>query len=375
MKIVAWEITKRCFLKCRHCRAGAENTYYENELSLDEAKLIIDSLAEENPLLLIITGGEPLLRADIFDIVNYASSKEIMVVMATCGALITKEVLEKLKKSGVAKLSFSIDGYDADSHDEFRGQKGAFADVVRAANLARGHVMPFQINTTIIKSNFQYIEKLNNLAIELGADLHDIFIMVPTGRADNIRSELLDNIQYDEVLKWIAAEVLTGRRKIRVTCAPHYSRIFKEASVRLGISVKSQNRPPSPCMGGKKFFFISNTGKLYPCGFFPIEGGDLRKAKYSFSIAEKESKLFSELKDQKLYLGKCSVCLYFSSCSGCRARALAINGDYLREEPFCSYVPESYTKSQSNCALLEGSTSSEPQISGRYEECPSTFKI
>lgn len=344
MKIIAWEITKRCLLKCKHCRAGAENISYDNELTLDESKLIIDSLSDELPLLLIITGGEPLLRSDVFDIISYASSKKIMVVMATCGSLITKKNLEKLKNSGVTKLSFSLDGYDAASHDAFRGQKGAFADVVRAANLAGGHAMPFQINTTLMKSNFKYLEKINDFATELGADLHDIFIMIPTGRADNIRSELLDNIQYDEVLKWIATEVLTGRRKIRVTCAPHYSRIFKETSEKLGIAPNLKSRPPSHCMGGKDFFFISNTGQLYPCGFFPIESGDLRKFNYSFTTAEKESKLFSELKNQKLYLGKCAVCSYFSSCSGCRARALAINGDYLREEPFCSYIPRSWTK-------------------------------
>lgn len=341
MKIVAWELTKRCMLKCKHCRAGAENISYENELTLDESKKIIDSLARQLPLLLILTGGEPLLRSDIFEIASYASSKKIVVVMATCGSLVTKEALENLKSCGVTKLSFSIDGFNAESHDEFRGQQGAFKEVVRAANLARGHVMPFQINTTLTKSNYQYIEKINDFSSELGADLHDIFIMIPTGRANNIRSELLDNDQYDDVLKWIATEVLTERRKIRVTCAPHYSRIFKETSEKLGIAPNARSRPPSPCMGGKNFFFISNVGKLYPCGFFPIDGGDLRKAEYNFSIAENESKLFSELKDQKLYLGKCSVCEYFSSCSGCRARALAINGDYLREEPFCSYIPKS----------------------------------
>jgi len=326
-------------LKCKHCRARAENISYDNELSLSEAKLIIDSLSKALPVLLILTGGEPLMRSDIFEIASYASEKKIMVVMATCGSLITKETIEELKSCGVTKLSFSIDGFDADSHDEFRGEKGAFNEVVRATKLAREHAMLFQINTTLIKSNFKYIEKINNLAVEMGADLHDIFIMIPTGRADNIRSELLNNNQYDEVLKWIATEVLTERRKIRVTCAPHYSRIFKETSEKLGIAPNVKSRPPSPCMGGKNFFFISNTGKLYPCGFFPIEGGDLRKSNYSFSIAEKESKLFFALKNQKLYHGKCTVCEYFSSCSGCRARALAINGDYLREEPFCSYIP------------------------------------
>lgn len=340
MKIIAWEITKRCKLKCKHCRAGAENISYANELSLPESKLIIDSLANELPLLLIITGGEPLLRDDVFEIANYASSKKITLVMATCGSLITKEIIEKLKSSGVVKLSFSLDGYDDASHDEFRGEKGAFVEVVKAAKLSRAHAMPFQINTTLTKSNFQDIKKISDLAFSLGADIHDIFIMIPTGRAENIRCELLDNAQYDKVLNWTAEEVLMGKRNIRITCAPHYSRIFKETSARLGISPKSQNRPPSACMGGKNFFFISNTGKLYPCGFFPIEGGALRKSNYSFKVAEKESKLFSELKNRKLYSGKCGVCSYFSSCGGCRARALAINTDYLGEEPFCSYVPK-----------------------------------
>lgn len=339
MKIVAWEITKRCILKCKHCRAGAENISYNNELSFDESTKIIESMAEELPLLLIITGGEPLLRPDVFKIISYAVSKKIMVAMATCGSLITKKILEELKAAGVQKLSFSIDGFDAESHDSFRGQNGAYSDVIRAANLTRELALPFQINTTLTKANYHYIQKINEIADKLGADLHDIFIMIPTGRADNIRNELLSSEQYEEILHWIASEVLTRRRKVRVTCAPHYSRIFKETAAKLGILPSSDFRLPSPCMGGKNFFFISNIGKLYPCGFFPIEGGDLRKNNYDFSKAISNSKLFSELKTQNKYQGKCSICEYFSLCSGCRARALAINGDYLKEEPFCSYNP------------------------------------
>jgi len=339
VKIVAWELTKKCMLNCKHCRAEAENISYENELSFDEAKLIIDSLSKELPVLLILTGGEPLMRQDIFEIASYAYSKRIMVVMATCGSLITNETICKLKASGVQKLSFSIDGFDELSHDEFRGQKGAFNEVVRAANLSKEHSMLFQINTTLTRSNSQYLERINNFANELGADLHDIFIMIPTGRADNIRDELLDSEQYDEVLSWVAQEVLLARRKIRVTCAPHYSRIFNETSKKLGIVPNPNSRKPSPCMGGKNFFFISHTGQLYPCGFFPVEGGNLRKNNYDFGKISAESKLFTELKNQKLYKGKCSICSYFSSCGGCRARALSINSGYLGDEPFCSYIP------------------------------------
>ena len=327
-------------LKCKHCRANAENISYQNELSLNESKSIIDSLSKELPALLILTGGEPLMRPDIFEIASYATSKKITVVMATCGIFITPDVLNNLKEAGVQKLSFSIDGYDEASHDEFRGQKGAFAEVIRAANLAKSHAISFQINTTLTKSNFRHIGKINDFANNLGADLHDIFIMVPTGRANSIRTELLDNKQYDEVLRWAANETLSSRRKIRITCAPHYSRIFMETAKQIGKIGFTGLRPPSPCMGGKNFFFISNTGQLYPCGFFPVKGGCLRSNNYDFGKTVAASKLFAELKDQQCYIGKCSVCSYFKICGGCRARALAINGNYLKEEPFCDYLKE-----------------------------------
>ncbi|HBM17369.1 MAG TPA: radical SAM/SPASM domain-containing protein [Lentisphaeria bacterium] len=339
MRVVAWELTKRCMLKCKHCRAGAENISYSNELSSTEAKLIIDSLSKELPLLLILTGGEPLMRQDIYEISSYASLHGISVVMATCGSFITVDTLTKLKTAGVQKLSFSIDGYDEASHDEFRGQKGAFSDVIRAAHLSKEHDMLFQINTTLTKSNCNQIEKINDLANQLGADIHDIFILIPTGRADSIRDELLDCEEYEKILRWIANEVLSGRRKIRVTCAPHYSRIFQDISKELEIVNTFKARPPSACMGGRNFFFISNTGQVYPCGFFPVEGGDLRKNSYDFLKTIRESKLFNDLKNKELYSGKCSVCSFFNACGGCRARALAVNGNYLGEEPFCSYIP------------------------------------
>ncbi|MCP4176520.1 MAG: radical SAM protein [bacterium] len=342
MKVIAWETTRRCEYKCKHCRASAVDKKYDGELNTEESKKLIDSLAENLPAILILTGGEPLFRDDIYELASYASLKKIRVVMATCGAnLNSEDKIKRVMDSGISRISLSLDGSNSETHDSFRGRPGAFEEAVKCAEFSNKCGLEFQINSTVSKLNVDDLENINNLSNDLGAVLHDIFLLVPTGRAKSLTDIELDADKYEETLRWIAKETLDGKRNMKVTCAPHYSRIWNEYKIINKREIQNGHMMrPNGCLAGGGFVFVSYKGDLQPCGFFDVPCGNIRDFSFNFNAACQNSDIFKNIALKNCYSGKCGKCEYWTTCGGCRARAMFHSDDYLAEEPYCSYIPD-----------------------------------
>ena len=339
-RLIAWELTNACNLACIHCRASAIKEPDPDELSIAEARHFLDELVEYKPII-ILTGGEPLLRADVFDIANYATGHGLRVVLATNGTLLTHEIVRKLKEVGIQRVSISIDGAGKNTHDVFRGEPGAFDAALGGIDILKKEGLSFQINTTITKRNLDEIPRIHELAIELGASAHHIFLLVPTGRGEEIESEEIPKEEYERVLNWFYDKSKESRIQLKATCAPHYFRIMRQRAKAEGIRITPETHGleamTKGCLGGSAFCFVSSKGDVYPCGYLPALAGNIRQKPFK-TIWEK-SEVFNDLRDSEKLKGKCGICEYRNVCGGCRARAYASTGDYLDEEPYCMYLP------------------------------------
>jgi radical SAM protein with 4Fe4S-binding SPASM domain len=337
-RLVAFEVTHRCRFNCLHCRASAGDGDKE-ELTTQQCKKIISSVAKFSKCVIILTGGEPMERSDIYQLIRYGRSRKLRMVMATCGYLINEESIAKLKEAGVLALSFSLDGSSAETHDKFRQAKGAFDAVIRAAEIARQAGMRFQINTTICKVNIDEITGIIELAKRLGAYCFNAFILVPTGRGEQIADEILDPIRYEVLLNELLRFKLESSIEVRVTCGPQFARVYERAKAKK--LIKGDSNSPTKrvagCMGGRGFGFISYRGDVQTCGFLDISAGNLVENGFNFKKIWLDSKFLNEIRDPSTYKGACSTCEYLSLCGGCRARAYAISGDYLAADPICNY--------------------------------------
>ena len=333
-RLIAWEVTRSCPLACKHCRAAARPTPYAGEFSTEECFKVLDNIASFARPIIILTGGEPMLRPDIYEIASHADSLGLPVVMAPCGALVDDESAAKILASGIRRISISLDGATAESHDAFRGIDGAFDSAIRGIEAAKRAGLEFQINTTITQHNLAQVEAILELAVELGACAFNPFLLVPTGRGKLLADQEISPQEYERTLTWLASQ--QGREDIllRVTCAPHYQRVLRQQGLAGG------GHPVKGCMGGQSFAFISHLGRLQICGFLDIECGDLREAGYDFRKIWETSELFLEMRTVDSYHGRCGYCEYRKVCGGCRARAYAMTGDYLAEEPFCLHQPK-----------------------------------
>ena len=273
-RVLAWEVTRRCPLKCRHCRAGAANVPYEHELATDECKRVIDSL---DGTMIIWTGGEPMLRDDILELVAYATAKGLRSVMAPCGMLVTEERLRALKAAGVMACSLSLDGPDAASHDAFRGVAGAFDNVTRAMRVAHAIGMPFQVNTTVSTLNIDRLDALYARAVELGASKLDLFFLVPVGRGKGIADYALSNEQTKRVLDWAFAKAKEGPLAIKETCCPSAPGYWASRGGEAACGPR-----PCGCLGGRGFAFLSHVGDLQTCGFIDVPCGNIRDFDFDF---------------------------------------------------------------------------------------------
>ncbi|MHC4718535.1 MAG: radical SAM protein, partial [Planctomycetota bacterium] len=321
-------------LACKHCRAAAQPTPYEGELSTQECLALLDNIASVARPIIILTGGEPMLREDIYDIAAYANRLGLPVVMAPCGMLIDDTSAAKIVASGIRRISISLDGAAAASHDAFRGVPGAFDGAMRGIEAAKRAGLDFQVNTTITSHNRKELPEILELALRLGASAFNPFLLVPTGRGKQLADQELTPTQYEQTLHWLAGQQGREDIRIRVTCAPHYQRILRQRHMATGPhTVKG-------CMGGQSFAFISHSGKLQICGFLDIECGDIKEAGLDFWKIWRTSQVFRQMRDQGSYHGRCGRCEFGWVCGGCRARAYAITGDYLDEEPFCTYQPK-----------------------------------
>jgi heme b synthase len=342
-KWIAWEVTGRCNLKCIHCRASASLTAEEGDFTTEEAKAILDDIASYASPVIVLSGGEPLLRKDIWTIAKYGTERGLRMCVATNGTLVTERVCEKMKDSGIKMVSLSLDGSTEEIHDNFRNQKGAFKGTIKAAKLFKKHGIPFLINSSFTKRNQEDIPNIFKLAKELGAEAWYMFLIVPTGRGKEIMNELVSKEDYEELLKWhFDMEKDEADILMRPTCAPQYYRVFREEAKARKISFNRRNLSFSTgggkgCIAGQLIALIDHKGEVHPCSYFPKSAGNVKTQ--SFKDIWEESTLFKELRDFKSYKGKCGSCEYLSVCGGCRARSYAVSGDYLDEEPFCKYVP------------------------------------
>ncbi|TNF55823.1 radical SAM protein [bacterium] len=341
---MAWEITRRCNLKCVHCRSSSELEVGDHpDFSTKEAYRVIDDIASYAKPVIVLSGGEPLLRKDVFDIARYGTEKGLRMCIATNGTLVTDKICEEIKTSGIRIVSLSLDGASEDIHDDFRKQKGAFAGTINAARLFKKHGIEFIVNSSFTRRNQEEISRVYELAKNLGATAWYMFMIVPTGRGEEIMDELISKEDYEEVLDW-HYQMEKGEKDmlVRPTCAPHYYRVVLQKSK--GEQEKFERRSlkfstggAKGCIAGQLIALIDVDGNVLPCSYFPKYAGNVREQ--SFKAIWEDSELFQDLRNFKKYKGKCGTCEFINVCGGCRARAYSVYGDYLEEEPFCGYLP------------------------------------
>ena len=343
LRIVAWEVTRSCNLNCVHCRASSQFGPYPQELNTIEAKKALDQIREVGQPIIILTGGEPLLRKDIFTLADYGTKKGLKMVMGTNGTLITPDITKKIQDSGIKRVSISLDGSTRESHDAFRQVDGAFDRAIKGIAYLKERGIEFQINTTITKSNLFELEDIFELVVRLGAIAHHIFLLVPTGRAQDMVSQELNAKEYEDTLQWFYQQNDKTTIQLKATCAPQYYRILRQEAHRKGKKVNREtyglDAVTRGCMAGTSYCFVSHEGIIQPCGYLEVNSGNLRES--TFSDIWMNSSVFADLRDLSKYKGKCGRCEYITVCGGCRARAYAFSGDYLSEEPLCAYTPHS----------------------------------
>ena len=340
-RLIFWELTKRCNLKCQHCRAEAVDEIFEGELDTQSVKQIMDDIASFASPIMVLTGGEPLFRNDIFDIARYGKDKGLRLALATNGTLIDRDKAARIK-SHFDRVSISIDGRDAASHDGFRGIPGSFESALNGSQLLREAGVEFQFNTTITKRNVGELEDIVQLSERMGAKALHIFMLVPVGCGVELaKSEMLSREKYEEVLTWLYERMKKTGMEFKATCAPPYYRIIRQKAREEGrkITVETDGMAAMTrgCLAGSGVCFISHRGDVQPCGYLPLIAGNVKKA--AFREIWEKSLLFIELRDLHNLKGKCGTCEYRAFCAGCRARAYHKYGDYLAEEPCCIYQP------------------------------------
>lgn len=340
-RLVAWEVTRSCNLACKHCRAEAHPDPYPGELSTAEAKALIDTFPQVGNPIIIFTGGDPMIRPDVYELVAYTHAKGLLCAFSPNGTLITPENARKLKEVGVNRCSISIDGADAASHDAFRGVPGAFEASLRGIGYLKDAGLPFQINTTVTRDNLASFKKIFELCERIGAAAWHIFLLVPMGRASGLADQVITAQEYEDVLHWLYDFRKGTSMHLKATCAPHYYRIMRQRAHEEGLRVTPEtfgmDAMTRGCLGGTGFCFISHTGRVQPCGYLELDCGNVRET--PFPQIWRESKYFRQFRDQSCYTGKCGACEYHKVCGGCRARAQSMDGDHMGQEPLCTYMP------------------------------------
>lgn len=344
LRLIFWELTSGCNLRCVHCRATAQPERAPNELTTPEAFRIVDELAGLGRPIVILTGGEPLYRPDVLDIASRASRAGLHVALATNGTLVDDSLAKNIREAGVERVSISIDGGRRQTHDSFRGIPGAFDKALAGFRRLKKLGISMQLNTTVSKHNVDELEDIFALAREEGADALHLFMLVPVGCGLEIAdAQMLPAERYEEVLNWLyeKARDYAGKLEFKATCAPHYYRIVRQRAKQDGrlpaTSGHGMSAMTKGCLAGSGVMFLSHEGKVQPCGYLPVEAGNVRRQPLGEIWAK--SPVFAKLRDPELLTGKCGRCEYKKVCAGCRARAFAATGDYLAEEPYCVYEP------------------------------------
>ncbi|RYG72585.1 radical SAM/SPASM domain-containing protein [Lentibacillus lipolyticus] len=359
--IVIWELTRACELKCLHCRAEAQYHRHPLELDFDEGKKLIDDIYEMDNPMLVFTGGDPLMRPDVFDIAEYAVQKGVRVSMTPSATPnVTKEAMQKAKDVGLSRWAFSIDGHCAEVHDYFRGTTGSFDLTMNAINYLHELEMPLQINTVISRYNVDYLDEMAQMVEDLNCVLWSVFFLVPTGRGKE--SDMISPAEHEKVLRWLYKLSKRVPFDIKTTAAQHYRRVVIQGKMRENQNTDEAIRYEDALMNGKTgqidglgrapkgvndgngFVFISHTGDVYPSGLLPIKGGNVRQT--PLPVIYRESEVFQNLRNPDKYKGKCGVCEFRHVCGGSRSRAYNVTGDYMESEPYCVYIPKAWRQKQ-----------------------------
>lgn len=343
-RLVFWELTAACNLKCVHCRAQPAERRSADELTSQEGRRLIDRIASFAKPILVLSGGEPLVRPDVFEVASYAASKGLRVALATNGTLVTPEAARRIKESGIQRASVSIDGATARQHDEFRRVPGAFDRAWQGIENIRAAGVPFQINTTVVRHNLSDIPDILRLAVERGAVALHLFLLVPTGCGKEIADEeMISPQEYERVLNWLYDRSKDSPIGLKATCAPHYFRVMRQRAKEEGTKITAESHGfeamTRGCLAGSAVCFVSHAGEVYPCGYMPVSAGNVRSA--DFKDIWQSAEVFNVLRDPNNLRGKCGRCEYRRVCMGCRARAYACTGDYLSPEPDCIHEPGS----------------------------------
>ena len=343
-KWIAWEITRRCNLRCVHCRSSSQlEVEGHPDFSLDEAKRVLDDIHSYASPVVVLSGGEPLLRPDVFDIARYGTALGLRMCLATNGSLVTADTCRQITESGIRMVSLSLDGSTAAVHDDFRNQPGAFDGVMNAIRLFNAHNIDFLVNSSFTKRNQDEAPKIHQLVKSLGATAWYLFMIVPTGRGEEIMAELIPPDEYEAMLNWhYDMEKEEDELLVRPTCAPQYYRVVLQRAKQEGERFKRRTLKFSTggskgCLAGQLICMIDVDGNVLPCSYFPLPAGNIRTQ--SFREIWEQSPLFLEMRDFAGYKDHCGRCEYLNVCGGCRARAWAVTGDYLAGEPFCSHRP------------------------------------
>jgi len=348
--IAIWEVTQACDLACVHCRASAQPDRSPMELSTEEGKDLIDQIAAMKVPVFVLTGGDPIKRPDLFELIGHARARGVRVSLTPSATpLLTREIVARLKEAGLARLAVSMDGASAETHDAFRGMSGSFARTLDAVRWANEVGLPVQINTTFSRRNIGEIDEIVALMEKLKITLWSVFFLVPTGRGK--LNELLSADEFESVFAKLHTLSKNASFDIKTTEAQHYRRFLLQQRVaerRLGLDTASKQdrvvdaigRAPRGLNDGKGFLFISHKGEVFPSGFLPLSAGSIREQ--DLTMIYRESPLFRDFRDTSKLEGKCGSCAFKEICGGSRARAYALTGNPHAEEPCCSYVPKGY---------------------------------
>lgn len=324
---MSWNLTKKCNLSCPHCYLDAGEGE-EDELSTDECFALIDEMLLMGTEMLILTGGEPLLRRDIYDIASYASGKGIWVVMGTNGVLVNEHVASKMVECGIKGVGISIDSVDPEKHNRFRGGPDAWKYSVRALKICRSHGLEVLVQSTIMKENRHEIPELLEFAREHGAWSLNVYFLVRTGRGTSM-PELTPLETENSLRQLIEAQSDYEPMLVRSKCAPQ----FKQLSYEMGLG----GMESGGCMAGTEYCRITPEGNVTPCPYMDVVAGNVRED--GFTSVWETSRVLTELRDVKNLKGRCGACEFNELCGGCRCRAFSATGDYLAEDPACRYQP------------------------------------
>lgn len=345
LRLLFWESTIRCNLTCAHCRRiESEETAYQ-DLSTSDAKYLIQQVAklgQDQSMMpvLVFSGGEPLCREDIFELISLAKSLGIIPALATNGTLIDPDIADKILSSGIMRVSVSLDGATSEVHNKLRQLAGSFERAIEGIGYLRERKIPFQINMTLTRHNAHQLGDIYNLAKSLGAVAVHIFMLVPVGCGISLAdTDMLTPEQYEQEMLEIHKLDSLGQLQIKVTCGPHYERIKRQEKASSAIKAHPGNKhmQSKGCLAGLGVLFVGHQGDIFPCGYLPIKCGNVLENKLSDVWYNNYD--LARMRNENELEGKCGVCGYRQICGGCRGRAYSATGNYMAEEPFCAYVP------------------------------------